>query len=249
MGFDFKDQTILITGGTGALGSKVTELFAKYSPKAIMVTYRSESERVDTEKTLKSQTNVYDVDNSRTRIEFVQVDLLNEDDVQGLLKKIIDKFDQIHVLANIVGGYFGGKSVDEITLQEWDKMMDMNLKSAFLISKHILKSMKKNQFGKIVHVSSASGDKASGNDSAYAASKAGLIRLVDSIKEEAKGFKININCILPTIIDTGANRLAMPSADFSKWVKPQDLARLIIYLCSEDSKVINGEAIKTSGYS
>ena len=249
MEYDFKDQTILITGGTGALGSKVTELFAKYSPKAIIVTYRSERERVETEKTLKTQTDVHDIGNSRTRIEFVQADLLNEDDVQGLVNKIIDKLDQIHVLVNLVGGYFGGKSVDEITLQEWDKMMDMNLKSAFLISKHVLKSMKKNHFGKIVHVSSASGDKANGKDSAYATSKAGLIRLVDSIKEEAKGFKININCILPTIIDTGANRLAMPSADFSSWINPKDLARLIIYLCSEDSKVINGEAIKTSGYS
>jgi NAD(P)-dependent dehydrogenase (short-subunit alcohol dehydrogenase family) len=108
--------------------------------------------------------------------------------------------------------------------------------------------MKKNQFGKIVHVSSASGKKASGRDSAYAASKAGLIRLVDSIKEEAKEFKININCILPTIIDTHANRLSMPSADYSGWVKPLDLARLIVFLCSENSKVINGEAIKTSGY-
>ncbi len=69
-----------------------------------------------------------------------------------------------------------------------------------------------------------------------------------TIKEEAKEFKININCILPTIIDTHANRLAMPSADYSGWVKPLDLARLIIFLCSENSKVINGEAIKTSGY-
>ncbi len=248
MDHDFNNQTILITGGTGALGSMVTQLFSKYSPKVIIVTYRSESERSDTEKALRNQSDEHDGDKSRTEIKFVQVDLLNEDNVKALVEKVIDEFDQIHVLANIVGGFFGGKFADEITLEEWDKMMNMNLKTAFLISKYVLKSMKKNQFGKIVHVSSASGKKASGRDSAYAASKAGLIRLVDSIKEEAKEFKININCILPTIIDTHANRLAMPSADYSGWVKPLDLARLIVFLCSENSKVINGEAIKTSGY-
>ena len=126
--------------------------------------------------------------------------------------------------------------------------MDMNLKSAFLISKHILESMKRHQFGKIVHVASASGEKANGKDSAYAASKAGLIRLVESIKEEVKELGININCVLPTVIDTTPNRLAMPSANISTWVKPQDLARLIVFLCSEDSKVLNGDAIKSSSY-
>lgn len=248
MDYDFKDQTILVTGGTGALGSKVSELFLKYSPKAIVITYKSESEKVKSEKGLRNQIDVHDTNNSGPIIEFMQANLLDEDEVQSLVENIIKKFGQIHVLTNIVGGYFGGKSVDEIALGEWDRMMDMNLKSAFLISKHVLKFMKANQFGKIVHVSSASGEKATGGDSAYAASKAGLIRLVDSIKEEVKEFKININCILPTIIDTDSNRLAMPAANFSNWVKPQDLAKLIVFLSSEDSKVINGDAIKTSGY-
>lgn len=248
MDYDFRDQTILVTGGTGALGSKVSELFLKYSPKAIVITYKSESEKVKSEKGLRDVIDVHDTNNSGTIIEFIQANLLDEDEVQGLVENIIKKFGQIHVLTNIVGGYFGGKLVDEITLGEWDRMMDMNLKSAFLISKHVLKFMKTNQFGKIVHVSSVAGDKATGRDSAYAASKAGLIRLVDSIKEEVKESKININCILPTIIDTDSNRLAMPAANFSNWVKPEDLARLIVFLSSEDSKAINGDAIKTSGY-
>jgi len=248
MDLNFKDQIIVVTGGTGALGSAVSELFVKHSPRVIIITYRSEPERVKTEKRLKSKISEHDTEKIGTIIEFARVDLFNEDEIRNLVNKIINNFGQIHVLANIVGGYFGGKPVDETAEEEWDRMMDMNLKSAFFISKHILESMKRHQFGKIVHVASASGEKAIGRDSGYAASKAGLIRLVESIKEEVKEFKININCVLPTIIDTAPNRTAMPSADFSKWVKPDDIARLIVFLCSEDSKVLNGDAIKTSSY-
>ena len=103
--------------------------------------------------------------------------------------------------------------------------------------------------GKIVHISSKTGLKAGGYDSAYAASKAGLIRLVDSLAEEVKEFSVNVNCIMPSIIDTKANRTAMPNANFSKWLKPQDLANVVLFLCSEDAKVITGAAIPTYGFS
>jgi len=182
MDHNFKDQIIVVTGGTGALGSEVSELFVKYSPRVIVITYRSESERTSTEKRLNSQISDRHTEKKKTIIEFARANMLNEDEIRNLVNKIINKFGQIQVLANIVGGYFGGKTVDEISEEEWDRMMDTNLKSAFLISKHVLKSMKRHHFGKIVHVSSASGEKAIGRDSAYAASKAGLIRLVESIK-------------------------------------------------------------------
>ncbi len=87
------------------------------------------------------------------------------------------------------------------------------------------------------------GAKADGNDSAYASSKAGLIRFVESASKEVRKSNININCILPSIIDTDANRIAMPTADFSKWINPVDLANVIMFLCSDDSKIINGSAI------
>jgi len=245
---NFKDQIILVTGGTGALGMEVSELFVKSSPRAVVITYRNDSDRLNTEERLDALFSDHENENNKTEIEFARTDILKENEVQNLVDKIIDKYGRIHVLANIVGGYFGGETVDETTEQEWEKMMNINLKSAFLITKYILKPMKMYRFGKILHVSSASGERAIGMDSAYSSSKAGLIRLVQSVKEEVKDFEININCILPTIIDTSSNRRAMPTADFQKWLKPQDLARLIVFLCSEDSKVINGTAIKTSGY-
>ena len=127
--------------------------------------------------------------------------------------------------------------------------MDMNLKSAFLISKHILPHMLSSKYGKIIHISSRTGLKSEGYDSAYAASKSGLIRLIESISEEVKESNINVNCIMPSIIDTESNRRAMPKADFTRWIHPVDLAKVVLFLCSEEAKVITGAAIPTYGLS
>lgn len=127
--------------------------------------------------------------------------------------------------------------------------MNLNLKSAFLISKHVIPVMKSGNGGNIILVSSKTGLKSDGYDSAYAASKAALIRFVESISLEFREDNININCILPTTIDTEANRRAMPNADFSKWLSSEDLANVVLFLSSSDSKVINGAAIQTYGLS
>jgi NAD(P)-dependent dehydrogenase (short-subunit alcohol dehydrogenase family) len=245
MDSNFYDQVILITGGTGALGSKVSESFLNFSPRAIIITFRSETEMQKLKVKILKRRNKEQKENHQTIIEFIKVNITNEDEVKTLISNILEKFGQVHVLANVVGGYIGGKSVCETSEEEWDKMMLINLKSAFLISKHVLISMKKKNFGKIVHVSSATGAKANGNDSGYAASKAGLIRLVESMAEEIRGLNININCLLPTIIDTESNREAMPTSNFSNWIAPEELAKVICYLSSEDAKVINGVALPT----
>ena len=245
----FFDQVILVTGGTGALGSKVSEAFLKLSPRALIITFRSETEMQESKTKILDGSSKKQKENHHTQVEFVKADITHEDEVKTLISGILEKFGQVHVLANVVGGYIGGKSVSETSEEEWDKMMLINLKSAFLISKHVMNSMKTKKFGKIVHISSATGAKASGNDSAYAASKAGLIRLVESMAEETNGLNITINCILPTIIDTESNRKAMPKSNFSTWIAPADLAKVICFLASEDSKIINGVALPTRGNS
>jgi NAD(P)-dependent dehydrogenase (short-subunit alcohol dehydrogenase family) len=109
--------------------------------------------------------------------------------------------------------------------------------------------MKSGNGGNVVHISSRTGVKSEGYDSAYAASKAALIRFVESAAHEFKQHNININCILPSIIDTDANRKAMPKADFTKWLSADDLANVVLFLCSPNSDVINGSAIPTYGLS
>ncbi len=245
MKHDFSGKTIIVTGGTGALGKALTAAFIKSQPKSIVITYRSEKERQESEIELSPLLD--QSFGSSTAVEYVKTDITIEEEIKRLISSVIDKHGQIHILSNVVGGYLGGKSITDIDESEWDKMLNVNLKSAFLISKHVIPIMVSNHYGKIVHVSSVAGIRSMGNDSAYAASKAGLIRLVESASQEVKKSNVNINCILPTIIDTKDNREAMPNADFSRWINPIDLANVILFLCSDDSKIINGSSISTYG--
>src|SRR5829696_9162144 len=234
MAYDFSGKVVLITGGTGALGRAVAQAFGT-SNATTVVTYIIEEEREDVKSTIK------------TIAELVKADITKEDQAKKLVSHVIKTYDRIDVLVNVVGGYLGGETVAELDETEWDKMMSMNLKSAFLISKHVIPLMVAAKHGKIVHISSRTGLKSDGYDSAYSASKSGLIRLVESISEEVKEHNINVNCILPSTIDTEANRNTMPNSDFSKWVKTEDLANLVLFLCSDEAKVINGAAIPAYG--
>jgi NAD(P)-dependent dehydrogenase (short-subunit alcohol dehydrogenase family) len=234
MAYDFSGKVVLITGGTGALGRAVTQAFGTLNATTV-VTYIIDEEREDVKAKIK------------TIAELVKADITKEDQAKKLVSHVIKTYDRIDVLVNVVGGYLGGKTVAELDETEWDKMMSMNLKSAFLISKHVIPLMVAAKHGKIVHISSRTGLKSDGYDSAYSASKSGLIRLVESISEEVKEHNINVNCILPSTIDTEANRNAMPNSDFSKWVKTEDLANLVLFLCSDEAKVINGAAIPAYG--
>ena len=234
MAYDFSGKVVLITGGTGALGRAVAQAFGT-SNATTVVTYIIEEEREDVKSKIK------------TIAELVKADITKEDQAKKLVSHVIKTYDRIDVLVNVVGGYLGGKTVAELDETEWDKMMSMNLKSAFLISKHVIPLMVAAKHGKIVHISSRTGLKSDGYDSAYSASKSGLIRLVESISEEVKEHNINVNCILPSTIVTEANRNAMPNSDSSKWVKTEDLANLVLFLCSDEAKVINGGAIPAYG--
>jgi NAD(P)-dependent dehydrogenase (short-subunit alcohol dehydrogenase family) len=234
MTHDFSGKVVLITGGTGALGRAVAQAFGTLNATTL-VTYIIDEERDDVKAKIK------------TIAELVKADITKEDQAKKLVSHVINTYDRIDVLVNVVGGYLGGKTVAELDETEWDKMISMNLKSAFLISKHVIPLMVSAKHGKMVHISSRTGLKSDGYDSAYSASKSGLIRLVESISEEVKEHNINVNCILPSTIDTEANRKAMPNSDFSKWVKTEDLANVVLFLCSEEAKVINGAAIPAYG--
>jgi NAD(P)-dependent dehydrogenase (short-subunit alcohol dehydrogenase family) len=234
--FDFSGKIVLIPGGTGALGSAIVQEFINCNA-TVITTYLN-----DKNVNLKSKTD--------KTIEMIKINVTNEVEVSVAIANLRQKYGRIDIMANVVGGYLGGKSVTEISGNEWNGMMNLNLMSAFLLTKYVIPAIKASKHGgKIVHISSMTGLNANGLDSAYAASKAGLIRLVESVSQEVKNDEINVNCILPSIIDTEANRKAMPNEDFSKWVKPHDLANIILFLCSEYGKAITGTAIPTRGFS
>ena len=169
-------------------------------------------------------------------------DFKREEDAKTLVSEVVRRFGRIDVLANVIGGYVAGKPVTQTEEKEWDEMMELNLKTAFLLSKHVVSQMEKQSGGKIIHVAARPGLKGTGFDAAYVASKAGVIRLVESLSEEVKEKGINVNCILPSIIDTEENRIAMRGADYSKWVKPSDIAKEILFHASDDSRTKTGYA-------
>ena len=231
---NFSNKIVLVTGGTGALGSSITKAFIE-SYATVISSYHNDKEIE------KIQTD------TKPTLQLIKANITNEEEVEKLVSEILDKYGHIDILVNVVGAFIGGKTVVELDEKEWDLMMAMNLKSAFLISKHVTKHMVASKYGKIIHISSKKGLHAEGSDSAYAASKSGLIRLVESLSEETKESNINVNCIMPSIIDTQANRKAMPNADFNKWVEPDDLANVVLFLSSEEAKTITGAAIPTFG--
>ena len=235
--YDFAGKIVLVTGGTGGLGMEVSHAFLKANA-SLGITYNSDN----------SLQRLYSKYGDLSKNVFsIKKDLKKEEDVQSLISDIVEKFGKIDVLTNVIGGYIAGKPVTEISEKEWDEMMNLNLKTAFLLSKHTASQMLKQKTGKIIHVAARPGLKGTGFDAAYVASKSGVIRLVESLSEEVKSKGINVNCILPSIIDTEENRIQMPGADYAKWVKPQEIAKIILFLASEDSKPINGAAIPVYG--
>src|SRR5207245_9344710 len=234
---DFSGKVVLVTGGTGALGREVCHAFLK-AGALVATTY------VIDEEIPALESKIGDL---KKNIFLIKKDLGNEKDVQALVSEIVKKYGRIDVLANVVGGYMAGKPVTEIDEKDWDTMMNLNLKTAFLLSKHVVAQMIRQSSGKVIHTAARPGLKGGGNDAAYVASKSGVIRLVESLAEEVKSRGINVNCILPSIIDTEPNRRAMPNADFSKWVKQSEIARVILFLASEDSRPINGADVAVYG--
>ncbi|MDE1766746.1 MAG: SDR family oxidoreductase [Thaumarchaeota archaeon] len=234
--YNFSGKVVLVTGGSGGLGVDVGKTFLK-SGATLVITYYSDSSLPLLQEICGMAKNVF----------LLRGDFKKEEDAKTLVSAILEKFGRIDVFANVIGGYIAGKPITEIDENEWQEMMDLNLKTAFLLSKHVVKQMIKQSSGKIIHVAARLGLRGSGLDAAYVASKSGVIRLVESLSEEVKSKGINVNCILPSIIDTEENRAAMPKADHTRWVKPNDIARVILFLASDDARPIHGAAIPVYG--
>ena len=231
-----KDKVAIITGGTGALGRAVVSAFLNEGAK-IACTYIVDEE-------LKGLSSI--IEHYKSNILFIKANVTKEDEVKKTIQETLEGFGEIDILVNIVGGFAYAKVI-ETNEKTWDSMINMNLKSAFLCSKAVLPHMINQNYGKIINISSRPALKGSAGVGAYSASKAGVLNLTETIADEVKDNDINVNAILPSTIDTPANRRDMPNADFSKWVKPEEIARVIVFLASDDSKPISGAAIPVYG--
>jgi NAD(P)-dependent dehydrogenase (short-subunit alcohol dehydrogenase family) len=164
-----------------------------------------------------------------------------------LVGQILARFNRLDALVNTVGGYAGGIPLWQLEPEVLERVLNLNLRASFALAKAVVPPMIARKSGAIVNVAAkAAWDHAAGA-SAYAASKAAAVALMDSLAADLLGTGVRVNSILPSIIDTAANRSAMPKADFSKWPKPEDIAEVVLFLASDEARVIHGASIPVFG--
>jgi len=233
----FLEKVILVAGGTGGLGRAVSLAFLEEGA-TVVVTYRKQEE-LDALKLAAGA--------DAARLAGFGVDVTDEAAVSQLVEKILEQHRRLDVLVNTVGGYAGGTKLWELETKAFDQMLALNLRSGYVLSRAAVGAMLKKGRGAIVNVASKAAIDHAAGAAAYAASKSAAVALLDSLAADLKGSGIRVNSILPSIIDTEANRKAIPAADFSKWPKPEEIARVILFLCSDDASVIHGAAIPVYG--
>jgi len=225
-----KDRHLILTGGTGGLGTKVTQLALSLGAH-VTIPYHSLNEVEHFRKSI-----------SNSKVNLIFADLRDENSV----KEVFVKQEKVDILIHLVGGFSMGDT-ETYTLEDWNRQLTLNLTSTFLVCKYALKYMKENKYGRIVTVSSRAALEPAGKMAAYSASKAGVIALTKSIAEETKGSMITANTVLPSIIDTAANRKAMGGKNAHNWVKPDSLAENICFLASEKAGDLRGVALQVYG--
>jgi NAD(P)-dependent dehydrogenase (short-subunit alcohol dehydrogenase family) len=175
------------------------------------------------------------------------VDATDPESVEQLVAGVVDHFGGLHVLLNTIGGWGGGKTVGDTPVEQWEWMLTLNLRSAFLISRAVLPHMLEAGWGRIVHTASKSAVAPRRKQAGYAVAKMGVVTLTEVIAAEVEGTGVTANVVLPSVIDTPDNRRAMSRADTSKWVPPQHIAATMRFLCSDAAATVNGARIPIYG--
>jgi NAD(P)-dependent dehydrogenase (short-subunit alcohol dehydrogenase family) len=239
MNIDFSHQVAVVAGGTGGLGRSVSLAFLSEGVRTV-VTYRHEEQYLGLKEAAGSNT---------TLLEGYKVDVTDEHAASEFISRVCKDHGRLDSLVNTVGGYAGGTKLWDVKLAVLEQMLALNLRSGFVLSKAALPFMLEAGRGSIVNVAAKAAIDHGAGAGAYAASKAAAVALLDSLAGDCKGTGLRVNSILPSIIDTAANRKAMPDADFATWPTPEDIASVILFLCSDKAKTIHGASIPVYGNS
>src|SRR5262245_45311687 len=239
MKFDFNGQVAIITGAAGNLGGAIARAFRSAGAKLALIDLSSD----------RFPTIFPDLARSPDCFFAPPTDGADPGAVALAVDEINRRFGRIDILVNTVGGYRAGLSLHETPLNDWEFMLGLNARSVFVMCQVVIPHMLSRNYGKIVSVASRAALSGDAGHAAYSASKAAVVRLTESMDAELKDRGVNVNCVMPAIIDTPQNRAAMPDSDFGKWVAPEAVADVILFLASEGARAIHGAAIPVYGRS
>ena len=229
----------LITGGTGALGSVVARTFLA-AGYPVAVTYRGAAEW---EALAASEPAAISGD----KLIGIEADITDEESVRRAVTSASTAFGRLDVLVHVAGGYAGGAPVESVDARTVRSMIETNLVSAFWAAKHVIPHAKRRARGRLLFISSRGALESYPGAAAYAAAKLGLHALVETLAKELKHEGVTANAVLPSLIDTAANRASMPGGKFDNWVKPEAVAQLLLFLASEAAAATSGALVPIYG--
>ena len=230
---NFQDQTVMITGASGHLGKAVAAAFRQRGARLVLVDRQADA--------LES------VFGAASDSLLAATDLLDREQIRAMLAKALERFGRVDVLCHVAGGFRMGEAVHETSDSTWDFLLDVNVRTFVNIAQAVIPHMIERGGGRVVSVAAFAAQKGGAQMGAYCASKSSLIRLTEAMSAELKEKNINVNCVLPTVLDTPDNRAAMPDADPARWVSPDALAEVLVFLASGSARAIHGAAVPVTG--
>jgi NAD(P)-dependent dehydrogenase (short-subunit alcohol dehydrogenase family) len=237
MNFGLIDRVVIVTGAAGALGSVVARHLLGQGARVALVDLVPAAVRAEFGDRSASE-SAWTAD---------ATDLTDPAADARMVDGTLQAFGRIDGLVNIAGGYRAGAPVHEMTLSDWEFMFAINVRSALLASRAVVPHFLRQGSGSIVNIGSRTALAGIADAAAYSAAKTVVVRLTESMSAELKDRGVRVNSVLPSVIDTEANRAAMPDADFGRWVDPEALAEVILFLLSDGARAIHGAAIPVFG--
>lgn len=233
---EFSERTVVVTGAAGILGRAVAAAFAARGASLVLLDRRAEDLAAA-------------FGEAGERRLPLAADLLDRASAEEAVGTAVGRFGRLDVLCNLAGGFHMGEPVHAIPDEAWDLMQDLNLRTLLNACRAVVPGMLEAGGGRIVNVGANAALRGGAHMGAYVAAKSGVIRLTETMAAELRTRNVNVNCVLPSIIDTPANRAAMPDADPSHWVAPADLAAVIVFLASDAARAVHGAALPVTGLS
>ena len=233
---NFSNRTVIVTGAAGNLGKAVAKAFGDLGADLMLVDLKRES----------LQAAFGEAGEHRS---FAPANLLEMAGATGVAQAALARFGRIDVLCNIAGGFRMGETVHETSDENWNFLFDINTRTLLHAVRAVVPHMVAAGGGKIINVGAFAAQKGVAQMGAYTASKGTVIRMTEAMAAELREKNINVNCVLPTIIDTPENRAAMPKANPAKWVAPADLANVIVFLASDAARAVHGAAVPVTSLS